>query len=647
LERFDHFAFPPTNLRIAPVTLPLDAEWLESDSMGGFASGTVGGARTRRYHALLLTAQHPPSERVVLVNGIEVWVEQAGGSFPLSTQHYVPDVVQPRGVDAIVDFVHEPWPMWTYRGPDGTEIVQECIVDRVDGTVLLTWRLSSTAAAHGARLMVRPLLSGRDYHSLMHENADFDFSANVADGNVTWRPYRSLPGIAALTNGSYTHDPLWYRDFLYTEEALRGLDCVEDLGSPGMFHFDLADRAALLLLRAGDGIAVDASALAARIRALESTRRKREPLDRAARAYLVRRGRGHSIIAGYPWFTDWGRDTFVAMRGLCLAGGRYDTAASILLCWADHVSDGMLPNRFPDGLASPEYNAVDASLWYVVAVGEFLEVARPSAEVADRLRRATAAIIDGYAQGTRYGIRMAGDGLLACGTPGEQLTWMDAKVGDHAVTPRIGKPVEVEALWINALRNAGGAYDAIAERAETAFCERFWNAALGCLYDVIDVDHVAGRVDARVRPNQIFAVGGLPRALTGGDRAQSVVAIVERQLLTPMGLRSLAPNDPDYHPRYEGGVAERDIAYHQGTVWPWLVGAFVDAWLRVNGDDEAHRREARQRFLAPLVAHLDVTGLGHVSEIADGDPPHTPRGCPFQAWSLGELLRALAKTEAS
>jgi predicted glycogen debranching enzyme len=251
-------------------------------------------------------------------------------------------------------------------------------------------------------------------------------------------------------------------------------------------------------------------------------------------------------------------------------------------------------------------------------------------------------IIRGYAAGTRYGIRCDGDGLVAAGVPGVQLTWMDAKVGDWVVTPRIGKPVEVQALWLNALWVAGQWSRDCREqlgRGLAAFRRRFWNAARGCLFDVIDVDHVPGRVDDRLRPNQVFAAGGLPRLLLGRTRSRQVVDLVERELLTPLGLRSLSPGDRAYRGSYQGDVHSRDGAYHQGTVWPWLAGPFVEAWLRARGDTRAARVEARRRFLEPLLAHLDGAGLGHVSEIADGDPPHAPRGCPFQAWSLGELLR--------
>ena len=621
----------------------LQDEWLESDGTGGFASGTVAGCRTRRYHALLLTSRTPPSDRVVLVNGFEAWVDTPSESFPLSTQHFAPDVVYPRGIDFLVEFTHEPWPRWTFRVRSGVEVIHEVIVDRVDGNVLLCWRLTHNTP--GTRLRVRPLLSGRDYHALMHENAALAFTARSAGGNVTWRPYPELPAVTALTNGSYSHEPAWYRNFDYREEAARGLDHVEDLAAPGTFTFDLTQGDAVVVLRAGDPLDVDVKAVAARVRDREAARRKAlPPLDRAADSFIVRGNRGNTIIAGFPWFTDWGRDTFISMRGLLLTRGRHDIAASILLAWADTVSEGMLPNRFPEHGGEPEFNSVDASLWFVVVVHEFLVAARPDASVRSRLVGAVTAILDGYAAGTRFGIRMDSDGLLACGVPGVQLTWMDARVDGRVITPRIGKPVEIEALWINALRCTGGRHAAVADRAEAAFAARFWNASTSGLYDVVDVDHVAGRTDASVRPNQIFAVGGLPYSIVSADVARAILATVERELVTPLGPRTLARSDPAYRPRCEGGVAERDGAYHQGTVWPWLNGAFVDAWLNVNGGDDAHRAEARRRFVAPLLDHLHVAGLGHVSEIADGDPPHTPRGCPFQAWSLGELLRALART---
>jgi predicted glycogen debranching enzyme len=354
---------------------------------------------------------------------------------------------------------------------------------------------------------------------------------------------------------------------------------------------------------------------------------------------------GRTIIAGYPWFTDWGRDTFVALRGLCLATGRLEEARSILVAWAGAVSEGMLPNRFPDQGQQPEFNSVDASLWFVVAAYEYMKVAAkgtPSVSDESILRGAIEAILEGYASGTRYGIRMDDDALLTAGQPGVQLTWMDAKVGDWVVTPRIGKPVEVQALWINALWIANqftSRWEDKLSHAVYSFRERFWNPERGFLNDVVDVNHQVGMIDSLLRPNQIFAVGGLPMQLLDGELARLVVEVVEDQLLTPLGLRTLGPKEQAYCGRCTGGVAQRDGAYHQGTAWPWLLGPFVEAWVRVHGNTTEAKRVARQRFLAPVMQHLEEAGLGHVSEIADAESQHTPRGCPFQAWSLGEILR--------
>jgi predicted glycogen debranching enzyme len=625
----------------------LDAEWLEPDGSGGFASGTIGGERTRRYHALLLTASTPPTGRLVLVNGAESWVENSAGRIPLTTHRYLPDVVYPDGYRHIAEFSRDPWPRWTFVLPDGAEIMQEILVPEGTGETILRWR--RLRGSGPCKLNVRLLLSGRDYHGLHHENPTFDFNARCIGVKVCWQPYASVPAITALTNGAYSSSPEWYRDFLYTAERDRGLDCSEDLASPGVLSFDLdRDGGAVIVLRAGDAAFGDAEPYVESLAAVERQRRSDlAPLARSARSYVARRQNGKTVIAGYPWFADWGRDTFIAMRGLLLASGDLATAEAILCAWADTVSEGMLPNRFLDRGEAPEYNAVDASLWYIVAVHDFLALCDAnktptSPAVACRLRDACEAILGGYTAGTRFGIGVDVDGLLRAGVPGVQLTWMDAKVGDRVITPRIGKPVEIQALWINALRIAGSRWSArwneAADNAQTAFEARFVRPGAG-LFDVVDVGHVSGAVDAALRPNQIFAVGGLPFVLITGEAARAVVEAVEAKLLTPLGLRSLAPDDPAYIGCYRGGPAERDGAYHQGTVWPWLMGGFVDAWLAVRGRSSAAKQEATVRFLAPLMAHLDAAGMGHVSEIADGDAPHLLAGCPFQAWSLGELIR--------
>jgi glycogen debranching enzyme len=415
-------------------------------------------------------------------------------------------------------------------------------------------------------------------------------------------------------------------------------------------------------------VGMDPVKLLAVLRRSEEQRRAgfASPLEAAADAYLVQRGKasgerrvwpgkngkaeqqptdntvGRTIVAGYPWFTDWGRDTFIALRGLCLATGRLADARNILIAWAGAVSQGMLPNRFPDQGTQPEFNSVDASLWFIVAAYEYLQAATKAESDQAVLWAAIEAILESYAAGTRYGIRMDDDALLAAGQSGVQLTWMDAKVGDWVVTPRIGKPVEVQALWLNALWIANQSTSRWEDKLSHGICsfrERFWNTERRFLNDAVDVNHQVGMIDATLRPNQILAVGGLPLPLLDGELARLVVEAVEDHLLTPMGLRTLGPKEPGYCAQCSGGVAQRDGAYHQGTVWPWLMGPFVEAWVQVRGNTAEAKRIARQRFLVPLLQHIERSGLGHVSEIADGEQPHAPRGCPFQAWSLGELLR--------
>lgn len=641
----------------------LEDEWLEADGFGGFASGTVGTLRTRRYHALLLTATRAPGGRVVLVNGVEAWLEAGGKHYPLSMQRYVPDVIYPDLTTSLLAFNTQPWPTWRFQldpqlDPQSV-VTAEVFVSKATCETVLRWRLEGLggASASGAfTLKVRPLLSGRDYHALHHENPAFNFNARTNDNPacVSWQPYGDLPVINVVTNGAYTHAPDWYRNFCYVRERERGLDFSEDLATPGVFSFDLVGDEAVMILSASivspASAVVPVSTEPAAARATELARIEQQRrsllgsrLQRSADAYIVARSEGRTILAGFPWFTDWGRDTFIAMRGLLIAAGRLDEAEAILLEWSGTLSAGMLPNRFPDYGDTPEYNAVDASLWFVVAVHDYLATNHAKADTRTRLQQAVETILTGYTNGTRFNIKACtDDGLLGAGVPGVQLTWMDAKVGDWVVTPRIGKPVEVQALWINALRIAAiwnPQRRPLAQRAWQAFHERFADPSTQALVDNVDVDFVKGAVDRSIRPNQIFAVGGLPFPLLEGAAARAVVDQVEAHLLTPFGLRTLAPSDPAYRGHYGGTPLQRDGAYHQGTVWPWLLGPFVEAWLRVHGAEPDARAQAKARFLDPLYAHLDHTGLDHLSEIADGDAPHTPAGTPFQAWSLGELLR--------
>jgi predicted glycogen debranching enzyme len=633
-------------------SIDLNAEWLEADGLGGFASGTVSGIRTRRYHALLLTATTPPAGRMVLVNGLDAWVETPGGTFAISSQRYGPDVIHPDGASRIEAFEYEPWPRWRYKINGDLTVEQELFVPKGESAVFISWRVVTRNADARIKLNVRPFFSGRDFHSTHHENGSFKFIGEQNDERITFRSYDDVPPVIAYSNGRYIHQPTWYRNFLYSEELARGLDAAEDLAAPGLFEFSLSEKPAVLMLAAEGHAITDIESIEARhaqVRTIEQARRNyfSSPLERAADAYLVKRGKGKTLIAGYPWFGDWGRDTFIALRGLVVATGRLEDARDILLQWAGTVSEGMLPNRFPDQGEQPEFNSVDASLWYIIAVNDYLLAAKKQPTLTEdchrkKLGAAIEAILAGYNEGTRFGIRADRDGLLSAGQDGQQLTWMDARVDGREITPRIGKPVEIQTLWLNAL--AVGAtfsrrWETLFEKGCAAFETKSWNEHAEYLADVIDCDHQPGVMDLTFRPNQIFAIGGLPLMLLSKCKARRVVDAVEMLLLTPLGLRSLAPSEPGYAPRYEGDSRARDSVYHQGTVWPWLIGPFVEAWVRVHGANAAARKKARARFLPSLHEHLNHAGLGHVSEICDAEAAHTPRGCPFQAWSLGELLR--------
>jgi predicted glycogen debranching enzyme len=626
-------------------------EWIEADGLGGFASGTTSGVRTRRYHALLLAAAAPPADRRTLVQGFVARLTTPDGSAELWPQAYAGGWITERDAEG-VDFSNDPWPTWRIQTRLGPVVVVEIFVPRGRAACVVTFRLERPSS--GAKLDVRALFSGRDFHGTHGENGAFRFEPTSAGSALRFEPYAGVPAVLTVSNGTYRHAPDWYRHFFQAEEAARGLDALEDLASPGVWSFDIGGREAVWVLAAdvpgrlrfGAEEPLD---LVQRLRRDERDRRRSfaDPLERAAQTYLVQRGDGRTLIAGYPWFGDWGRDTFIALRGLCLATGDVETARSILSEWSGVVSEGMLPNRFADSAGAPvEYNSVDASLWFVLAADELLTRPEATALVSPSERRriddAILEIVAGYARGTRHGIRRDTDGLLACGEPGVQLTWMDAKVGDWVVTPRIGKPVEVQALWVHALLAAGRRDARLLRWAETARLEletRFWNAEQRMLFDVVDDGGIRGAVDPACRPNQIFAAGGLPFTLLRPERARAVVDAVERELWTPLGLRSLTPSHPAYVPHYQGGVRERDGAYHQGTVWPWLIGPFVEAWVKCHGSTPEAKLAARARFLDPLLQHLGQAGLGHVSEIADANAPHTPRGCPFQAWSLAEVLR--------
>jgi predicted glycogen debranching enzyme len=622
-------------------------EWLLSDGLGGYSSSTLIGLNTRRYHGLLVVACQPPVGRMVLLSKVEEVLIVSGQRHELSSNAY-PGTVHPRGFERAVAFSLDPLPSVSFEA-EGARLTRTIArIHKEPGVVLLY----AYDGDRPATLELRPLIACRDHHALQHENPAIDPAVRREGGDVVVQPYLRCPALSIRVQGAeWRSDGVWYRNFEYAQEKHRGLDFREDLYSHGSFSLSLKPGQEVALLAYAGAIPPGRDTLAllqaerTRLRSLAlGAESAVGDLRRASDAFLVERGAGgRTVIAGYHWFADWGRDTMIALPGLCLSTGRHREARAILEAFARLVDGGMIPNRFPDDGSAPEYNTVDAALWMVVAVGRYWEATEDGPFVLETLRPAVEAILEGYRRGTRHGIRMTPDGLITQGGAGLQLTWMDAKVDDRVITPRTGKPVEIQALWFNALligaalaRHAGDAsrateWNRVAASCKKAFLEAFWIEERGYLADVVH----EGVPDAKLRPNQLYAVG-LPHVLLPRDKAESVLAAVESALLTPVGLRTLAPSDPAYRGRYTGGPAERDAAYHQGTVWPYLMGVYFDALIRLRGEDG--KRQARL-WLRDFEKHLEDFGVGFVCEVFDGDHPHAPGGTIAQAWSVGEILR--------
>ena len=645
----------------------LEREWLETNGLGGFASSTIAGANTRRYHGLLTAATKPPVGRVVMLSKLEETFVSGEVRYELSTNQY-PGATYPQGFQLLTGFRLDPFPISTFSVA-GIEIEKSVFMVTGENTTVVQYdfRLAPFEGDQRATLPkslafeLRPLIAFRDYHSTTHENGALNAQVSVEPGRARVAPYADLPALYfAYDGGDINTNGDWYRNFEYQVEQERGLDFQEDLFNPFTLRFTIDP--ATLRKKSGVRLSIIAateirdSKRAAAYRVAEIQRRTEiasavrgtdllRTLTLAADQFIVARGDQKTIVAGYHWFADWGRDTMIALPGLTLATGRYETAKSVLLEFARHVDQGMLPNRFPDAGEEPEYNTVDATLWFFEAVRALVQSEGDYEFVRQHLYEVLRGIIEWHVRGTRYNIHVDTDGLLFSGEPGVQLTWMDAKVGDWVVTPRTGKAVEIQALWYNALcvmenfaskfadRANQKLYKAMATRARKSFNELFWNEANGCLYDVIN----AAEWDASLRPNQIFAIS-LAHPLVSKLRAKSIMRVVERDLLTPRGLRTLAPNDPRYVACYRGDSRTRDTAYHQGTVWPWLMGAYISAYAKTFGT-KAGRKFASDWFTS-FAEHLEVGCLGQVSEIFDADRPHTARGCGAQAWSVAELLLA-------
>ncbi|PWU09906.1 MAG: glycogen debranching protein [Terriglobia bacterium] len=634
-------------------------EWLETNGLGGFSSSTVAGLNTRRYHGLLVAATRPPVGRVVLLSKFEEILVVDGRPYELSANRY-PGTIHPEGHRYLKSFRLDPFPVFVYE-MDGCELEKSIFMVDGENTTVIRYELRAPATV-GCSLELRPLIAFRDYHSTTHENGALDPTLDVQPGSVKITPYQGLPPLFLAHNAAAVEPAgYWYRRFEYDRERERGLEFQEDLFNPCKLTFSISAAKPADVIASVERRSVDA---AGACREREMSRRSTaaagqngngflKVLNAAADQFLVRRGDRATVIAGYHWFSDWGRDTMIALPGLTLARGKAGLARSILLEFARRVDRGMLPNRFPDGGEQPEYNTVDATLWFFEAIRALVQKIGDYEFVKFNFYAVLADIVAWHERGTRYGIRLDSDGLLHAGEPGVQLTWMDAKVGDWVVTPRHGKPVEIQALWYNALRfmeelsrefgcgDAARRYSEMAERAKESFTRQFWNQPGGCLFDVVDGD----RRDPSIRPNQIFAVS-LHHRMLSPEQERSIVGVVGRELLTPYGLRSLAPGDPQYQGRYEGDPASRDSRYHQGTAWPWLLGPFIRAYLRVNGYAPGAKQQAAQ-WISELQRYVENEGLGQIPEVFDGDAPHRPGGCIAQAWSVAELLRTCVEDLAS
>jgi predicted glycogen debranching enzyme len=581
-------------------------EFLDTNGVGGWASSSLSFANTRRYHGMLVTASRTRAERMVVVakldetiNGIELGSNRYAGA------------IHPRGFEHLTRFDRGIFPVWDFA--IGSMRLRKTIgCPRAENTTIIRYELLDSVAP--VELRLRPFLAGRDSHHLIRRH----------DGPP--------PEVKIVIAGAtFEAAPDWYYNFQYDRERERGLDFLEDLFTPGSYVVKLTPDAPLDVILTTEEKTRGT---------LEKERARRErfalrgPLTMAADQFIVDRDADdRGIIAGYHWFAEWGRDSMISLPGLCLATHRFSDAKRILRRWLRAFDRGLIPCRFVEH-GEPAYNSIDAALWLYVAVWKYLQATSDHAFVREEAVPRLIDAIGWMERGTRFDVKVDGDLLRG----GEQLTWMDARVNGIAITPRAGKAVEINALWYNALRITAALSDdaRFARRADAVrdkFRERFWNESAGCCYDVIDP------INASIRPNQIFAIS-LPFPLLQGERAESVLRVCESKLLTPVGLRTLAPDDPRYRGRIDGNAWERDSAYHQGTVWPWLLGPWITAILRVRGD--AARDEVR-RLIDNMDKHLHEAGVGTISEVFDGDPPHTPRGCIAQAWSVAELLRVIAE----
>jgi predicted glycogen debranching enzyme len=648
-----------------PFERALDREWLEVDGRGGYAMGTVPHCPTRRFHGLLVArpdgvlGPHGAIGRHLLLARLGERVVGPAGPVEYDCARY-PGAFAPAGHRQLERFELLPWPRWTYR-LGAAELTRELLFDREGGDLLVRYRLAPGAEA--VILHLRPLLAFRRADALTFENSDLDPRAEVLPDGIRVEPYRGLGPLELRCGGSggpvlFRAEPVWYRQVELAEELARGYEGHEDHFSPGELSLALPAGGEVVLAAGAPAAGAD---VRARFRRATAERRAAARdagpgligrLTLAAESFLYRDGGRSGVLAGFPWFGEWGRDTFIALPGLTLARDRLDQCAEVLEGALPYLRDGQLPNIYGRDADSSQYGSADAALWFARAV-RLYELAGGDRGLLDRsllpaLHTIAEALLDGGGLCTvALGLRVDEQGLLHAGFPGLNATWMDARVDGQAVTPRCGCPVELNALWYHLVaylehadlrhgdRRVAERWAEQRRRAGEAFQRCFWLESEGYLADVWSAEGV----DRSVRPNMVLAASLEFTPLRPEQRAD-VVLRAERELLTPAGLRTLSPADPRYVGRYAGSMAERDRAYHQGTVWPWLIGPYVEAWLRAFGTHAAGRRQLRA-LVGGFEAALDRHGLGQLSEVADGDWPHTPGGTPAQAWSVGECLRAL------
>ncbi len=658
----------------------LEREWLVTNGLGGYASGTICGAATRRYHGILIAACPAPLGRVMMVNHLWEYVRLPDyRTVPFGGEEKLDNKLQIHGTEHLVEFHLEAGlPVWRYS-VEGFELEKRVYFAYRHNTVYVQYRLLGGSGK--VRLKLRPSVHFRGHDDPVSDEPGGPYTLTVvgdrfelADGGKWPRLRMSVEGGA---NAGFTARGERTADIIYRIEESRGYEYKGALWSPGLFRLDLEPgQDATLVFSTEEWDSIRANSAADALEA-ELARRKRlvEQSAPAARtgfaAELVfaadqfiftpvartgdearARAQGdeaRSVIAGYHWFTDWGRDTMISLEGLTLCTGRHHDAGYILRTFAQHIKDGLIPNLFPEKGQEGLYHTADATMWYFHALKRYVDYTGDRGTLRQLLPRLKD-VIDHHLRGTRFNIHVdPADGLLSQGAEGYQLTWMDAKVGDWVVTPRRGKAVEICALWYNALRllegwvreeEGDGAARALAghaERARASFNRRFWYETGGFLYDVVDGPD--GHDDPSLRPNQVFAIS-LDHPVLDPARWKPVLRVVREKLLTPVGLRSLGPGNPDYKPQYFGNLRARDAAYHQGTVWAWLIGPFLDAWVRTYPEDHAGAAELLNGFRA----HMSDACVGSISEIFDAEPPFTPRGCIAQAWSVAEVLRCLVKT---